>query len=865
MKFTLKDYQEDAVKDVLDRLKKSRKRWHDDDEKHAFSLTATTGAGKTVMAAAVFEALFYGNDDFNFEPDPGAVVIWFSDDPSLNVQSLWRLQEASDKLTISDLVTIENTFHRDSLEPRKVYFLNTQKLGKNSLLVRGHDTSDGSTGKDDGQLRIMPDMRSFTIWDIIQNTIENPDLTLYLVLDEAHRGMKENRATNADSKPTIVKQLINGTGSVLGIPIVWGISATVERFNQAMAGMQGRDTLSNVVVDSKKVQDSGLLKDAIILDVPDETGDFSTVLLRRGTDKLKEISEAWTEYAKQQDDAATVLPLMVLQVPNSPDHNQIGQALGTIFARWPDLPDGCVANVFGEHKTETFGGHSVPYIEPQRVQESTWVRILIAKDAISTGWDCPRAEVMVSFRAATDKTHITQLLGRMVRTPLARRIPGNDRLNSVDCLLPRFDKKSVLEVVKALMSGGESGEDLPIRRILINPGEMKPNPTIPENVWTKLLSLPSQTLPKRQSRPVKRLTALAHELSADELLADAGKKAHAELHKVLDGAQAEYAQEIRKARQSVLEVEGKSLKTDLQTNAMTFDDFLEAADYVVIEDAYKRAGRIISPDLATTYSEHLAAQTNGDDEEEALIEAHTTIAAMGLVPAIADRLDSEAEKLANGWLTKHKSAIKKLTDERQEAYRQIREMSAHPLDVDLARPNTWMVPTTAREPNGKEFDLPRFERHLLCDSDGLFPEHFNSWEGEVVLAELQREGTIAWYRNPDRASQDSLGATYEDGDEMKIVRPDFVFFSKQTDGNIVADIVDPHGIHLADALPKLKGLAKYAEANVGIYRRVDAIAKVGETFRVLNLAEQSVRAAIGAAVSAKSLYDSKIATYYSVG
>ena len=66
---------------------------------------------------------------------------------------------------------------------------------------------------------------------------------------------------------------------------------------------------------------------------------------------------------------------------------------------------------------------------------------------------------MVSFRAATDKTHITQLLGRMVRTPLARRIPGNDRLNSVDCLLPRFDKKSVQEVVNALMSGGESGED----------------------------------------------------------------------------------------------------------------------------------------------------------------------------------------------------------------------------------------------------------------------------------------------------------------------------------------------------------------------------------------------------------------------
>jgi type III restriction enzyme len=81
--------------------------------------------------------------------------------------------------------------------------------------------------------------------------------------------------------------------------------------------------------------------------------------------------------------------------------------------------------------------YNVPYIEPQRVQDPHWVRVLIAKDAISTGWDCPRAEVMVSFRAASDRTHITQLLGRMVRSPLARRIPGNDRLNAVDCLLPK--------------------------------------------------------------------------------------------------------------------------------------------------------------------------------------------------------------------------------------------------------------------------------------------------------------------------------------------------------------------------------------------------------------------------------------------
>ncbi|MFT6775664.1 MAG: type III restriction enzyme [Paracoccaceae bacterium] len=86
--------------------------------------------------------------------------------------------------------------------------------------------------------------------------------------------------------------------------------------------------------------------------------------------------------------------------------------------------------------------------------------------------------------------------------------------------------------------------------------------------------------------------------------------------------------------------------------------------------------------------------------------------------------------------------------------------------------------------------------------------------------------------------------------------------SKLPDGSIVADIVDPHGIHLSDALPKLKGLARYAEKFGKVFRRVDAIAKIGETFRVLDLTEASVRAAVEAASSIKALYESKAADDY---
>ncbi|WP_018147803.1 DEAD/DEAH box helicase [Henriciella marina] len=857
MKFTLKDYQEEAVADVLVNLRKARKRWHEDQDKQAFSLTATTGAGKTVMAAAVIEALFHGSADFEFEPDRGAVVIWFSDDPSLNEQSKYRLMEASDKLTVSDLVTVESSFGRERFEPGKVYFLNTQKLSRNSLLVRGHDDDENAIVTDDGR-RLLPDARSHTIWDTIQNTIEDPELTLYLVLDEAHRGMRGT----ATGRQTIVTRLIGGQGRVPGIPVVWGISATVERFDNAIRDIPGLSTLPNVVVDSKKVQDSGLLKDTINLDVPEESGDFSTVLLRRGTAKLREISKAWTNYAKLQDAHKAIKPLMVLQVPNSPDHDEIGLWLQTIFHEWPELDPSSIANVFGEHKNEGFGPYAAPYIAPERVQEADWVRILIAKDAISTGWDCPRAEVMVSFRAASDDTHITQLLGRMVRTPLARRIPGNELLNSVDCLLPHFNRKTVERVVDLLIHGGELGGDGTGRRVLINPVDMLPNPNISEAVWQKLESLPSQSPPKRQAKPVKRLTILAHRLAVDGLLPDAGKEAHRRMHSVLDGLAVTYSAQIQEARDSVLQVEGATLVADVYTQQRSFNDFVEDADFAVIDDAYRRASRAISPDLAKTYSEHLAAKNeDAEDDEEALIEAHTHVAALGLVPDIKAKLDAAADELAEQWLTQYRVAIKSLKDDRQDAYRDIRAMSTDPMDIDLVRPKVWQQQTKAKNPDGQTVDLPKYENHLMCDSDGLFPGDLNADEVSVLTTEMNRTGFVAWYRNPPVTNQQSLGISYEIDGVAKIVRPDFICFSEIADGSLVADIVDPHGTYLSDALPKLQGLARYAEKHAGMYRRIDSIAKMPSgNFKVLDMTEASVRDAVLTTSSARNVFASPVAS-----
>lgn len=74
--------------------------------------------------------------------------------------------------------------------------------------------------------------------------------------------------------------------------------------------------------------------------------------------------------------------------------------------------------------------------------------------------------------------------------------------------------------------------------------------------------------------------------------------------------------------------------------------------------------------------------------------------------------------------------------------------------------------------------------------------------------------------------------------------------------------MDPHGTQFSDALPKLKGLAKYAEINQSIYRRIDVIALIDGAYRVLDLTETNVRNAVGTASSVKKLYQSEFATDY---
>ncbi|MFD1861252.1 type III restriction endonuclease subunit R [Aeromicrobium camelliae] len=862
MKFTLKSYQSEAVDDVLRTLERARAAYRSEGTNSSVALSATTGAGKTVMAAAVIESLFWGSDKFGTDPDPGAVVIWFSDDPSLNEQTKDRLRQASEKFTYDQLVTVQFPFPRSKLEPRKVYFLNTDKLAKNSRLTRT------ATLDDDGAFETLPgtaapDQQASTIWEIIGNTIDDPDLTVYLILDEAHRGFK-NKRTSAE-KPTLVRQLINGTNSQSAVPIVWGISATLSAFTDAMKAAdadQSRRAFPAVQVDPIRVQDSGLVKDVVNLDIPDEAGNFDTVLVRRAAKLLADSSARWERYAKSEGSADVVKPLLVLQVPNTPDHDQIGLALDEILRVMPELSGDSVRHVFGDHTVQKFGSWEVDWIEPQRVESKTNVRVLVAKDAISTGWDCPRAEVMVSFRPAKDQDHITQLLGRMVRNPLARPVPGDERLNSVDCILPFFDKTTAGNVAKFL--SGSIGE-LPGgkgRKVLIDGRELQKNPFVPDFVWPAWDAMPTETMPQRGSRPVKRLVALAQALSADGVRPGALAEVEAIMATVLDSLAVRHRSELESAIEEVWAVRGVTISGRRKTGKLTYTEFVERADDRAIRVAFDDAKKAFGADVAQAYVDHLAGDDDGEDD--GLREAYVKASALAIVKAVREKVDREADELAEKWFAEHRVQIKELSDERQQAFEDIRAEATEPKRGELKRPRTRMEDYAVVDEDGQIAVAPLADRHLMSDENGEFPlSSLNGWEFDVVQAELARSSCRAWYRNPARAAVDSLGVSYRDDvGNWRSMHPDFIFFN-EIDGAIRPSIVDPHGHHLQDSLLKLQALVRFANDYGSEFHRIEALAEIDGKMRVLDLQVDRVRAGILASTDAPEvLYRSDLAVDY---
>ena len=134
---------------------------------------------------------------------------------------------------------------------------------------------------------------------------------------------------------------------------------------------------------------------------------------------------------------------------------------------------------------------------------------------------------------------------------------------------------------------------------------------------------------------------------------------------------------------------------------------------------------------------------------------------------------------------------------------------------------------------------------------------------DVLDKEMGRTAFQAWYRNPSHPSGDALAIAYQNAQgHWRRMCPDFIFFHGDNE-NVRVSIVDPHSPHLADAHPKLRGLAAVAAKYGKSFHRIESVARMKNgTLRVLDLTGPSIREAITEAEDIQALYLGGRATDY---
>lgn len=797
MKITLFDFQKDALHQLREKISAARN-FASSDNPQAIAFSAPTGSGKTIMMTALFEAILDQPDDelawpLDWKPQSDAVILWVSDMPELNEQTKLKIESKSNRVyRINQLITIDSHFDAPQLQGGCIYFINTQKLAVNQPLTnRGDD-------------------RQNLIWETLTNTVQAIPDRFYVVIDEAHRGMTTGRG--AQAAQTIMQRFLLGYPEVglVRMPLVIGVSATPKRFMDLLENAP--HTVHKVVIPAEEVRKSGLLKDRILIHHPDLPTTAEMGLLEEAARRWSQMTEDWGTYCKEEQEP-TIWPVLVVQVENGTDRqitrtnlvdalNVIERAIGR------RLNEGEIAHAMHDVGDLDVAGRRVLKVEASRIDGDKNIGVVFFKTSLSTGWDCPRAEVMMSFRRAEDHTYIAQLLGRMVRTPLARRIVKDASLNDVHLFLPYFDTKAVQSVVFALhnqeeVPPAETGSSRELVVLKRREGT--------EGIFTALDELLTYRVnASRSQSALRRYMALARSLTIDELDEEVWARAKAKIVSWMDECVValKASGQFHAAERALTQVGLSTLAVHNGTGVSEpAAEYQIEASSVDIDRAFEEAGRVFSHGLQMEYW-----RTHADrDAQGVKVEAIVLARDAGKMA----ELEKLAEQSFDVLYDQHKKAINKLSEHKRANYERLRLSTAKPTAVP------WRLPESIdfrRLPAD-----PIWERHLYVESNGQFRAELGTWEAEVLQTELADSSVVGWLRNLDRKPW-SLEIPYESGREKRAMFPDLVIV-RDAGGYHVVDVLEPHRSDLDDNFEKAVGLAKFAEEHGALFGRIQLIRK----------------------------------------
>lgn len=366
-------------REAVDKLAISfKKLWRTGNRGLPLVFKSPTGSGKTFMTASFINEL---SNQPDWDVDKAFIWITFSDD--LAMQSKRKFEDYFENTLKNELLTIED-FNRGKLYKNDILFINWQKLvsraAENRKLRRPENEENH---KETG----------FYFEDIIEST-HSEGRELILVVDESHM-----HKTTQLAKDIIEK---------INPRIIIDVSATPDHEPSIEAVEENREGF--VYVKREDVVEQGLIKEKIVVQTEEDLKryqgtDTEEILLKLGMTKREELRQQFQALGKK------VNPLMLIQLPND-DHklHEVGQkkkediVLDFLREHGVDI-DSKVGLWFDKNKK------NLDFISDNDDE----VDFLLFKQAAGTGWDCPRAHVLVMFREISSSTFYVQTIGRILR------------------------------------------------------------------------------------------------------------------------------------------------------------------------------------------------------------------------------------------------------------------------------------------------------------------------------------------------------------------------------------------------------------------------------------------------------------------
>lgn len=374
----LKRYQEQAVDELL---LKTKLLLDKKSNKKTIVFQAPTGSGKTFMMSQYIEQLIeeVKNEDFCF--------LWLSPGKgSLHKQSFDSLKKEFQGFPDAYLLEEEFFGARRHIDKNEVVVGNWEKLSN----------KDSKTGEWKNVL--MKDKETVNFRELIVNT-KKTETKIILIIDESHSRDKADRAFELRNE-------------IIDPEITIEMSATPilkeGQYNE------------KVTVDSTEVIEEGMIKKEIIInkdidEIKDDEITSQELIMEATYQKRIELKK---QYEKE---GITINPLVLIQLPDSEAGSDKKDFVES-FLGSKDIS-------YDNHKLAVWLSEEKINQEREFVTPNdSDVEFLIFKQAIDTGWDCPRAQILIRFREIKSLVFEIQTVGRILRMPEAKHYK-NDNLN----------------------------------------------------------------------------------------------------------------------------------------------------------------------------------------------------------------------------------------------------------------------------------------------------------------------------------------------------------------------------------------------------------------------------------------------------